>query len=411
MKLTQSTMDLMDALIISICMYTVATLGNSLIPFIPLSRLLGSLIALITVALMLQSLSKKYLIALICGGFVLMYSSLVANDLNTSFNDAVLFFFTVLIVCCTSRVSFFTKFQNSFYSNPLLIKWTIIISNIILLVAMITPSSYSNGSGWGDDEAYFIGFVENEHTLASVCCLLLTLILAYYKGKKIKFIEFLILIPAIYGIMLSGARTFLIPVVVLLLIYIITKIKKPFHRVVVVTVVMTFFVVVLLNSSMMSKFEFTLNNQYAKDLVSSLTNGRSLFWKYDIEAFLSYSPIAKLFGQGFDYIYYVNKTNLGLSIWAHNDIINNLVSTGIFGSILYLYVWLSFIYKIILKKENKVELASRILFIVYIFGPMLINGLFVYQHYVYSCLVLAIILFNDSKQKEQKEQNKFNISV
>ncbi len=405
MKLTKSTINLMDALIFSICLYTIATLGNSLISFIPLSRLLGALIALIIVALMLHKLSKKYLIVLMCVGFILMYSSLVAIDLSISVKDAVWYIVTILFVCCASRTSFFTRFQSAFFSNKLFIKPTIIISNIILLVAIFSPSSYSNDSGWGEGESYFIGFAENGHTLASCCCLLLTLVLAHYKGQKINLIECLLLIPAIYGIMFSGARTFVIPVVVLLIIYVIKKIKNPVHRIVVVILVMSIFVVVLLNSSMMSKFEFTLNNQYAADLMDSLTNGRSLFWKYDIDAFLSYSPIAKLFGQGFDHVYFVNKANVGLAIWAHNDIINNLLSTGIFGSILYLYVWFSFVYKIILKKENKIEFASKVLFVIYIFGPMFINGLFAYQHYVYSCLILAIILFNKPKQKE------YNISM
>lgn len=89
--------------------------------------------------------------------------------------------------------------------------------DIILLCAIITPSSYGNAWNWGNSDGFFIGFSQNGHTLCSCCCLLLVLIMLAFQNQKMRIREYILYIPPIYGIFFSGARTFLIPAAVLLL--------------------------------------------------------------------------------------------------------------------------------------------------------------------------------------------------
>ena len=41
----------------------------------------------------------------------------------------------------------------------------------------------------------------------------------------------------------------------------------------------------------------------------------------------------------------------------------------------------------------KLELSTKILFALYVWAPMLLNGMFAYQHYVYSCVLLSIYYY------------------
>lgn len=72
-------------------------------------------------------------------------------------------------------------------------------------------------------------------------------------------------------------------------------------------------------TSMADKFMETINNPYARDWLSGLTNFRSTLWKGDIDRFAAENWYLKLFGNGFSYTYQLHENLYGVKIWSHND--------------------------------------------------------------------------------------------
>ena len=92
---------------------------------------------------------------------------------------------------------------------------------------------------------------------------------------------------------------------------------------------------------MADKFMETINNPYARDWLSGLTNFRSTLWKGDIDRFAAETWYLKLFGNGFSYTYQLHENLYGVKIWSHNDFFNLLLATGVIGLIGYIYMLLN----------------------------------------------------------------------
>lgn len=390
-----------DVFLAFACAYTVATLLDRKISSIPLTRVLGMCISVSFVLIIIKKITKTEFYILAATIISICVSFAVTKNLSINFKDSLWFLNTILCIALGTNSSFKKRLMLSVKKRRKLIFNTILLSDIILLCAIITPSSYGNAWNWGNSDGFFIGFSQNGHTLCSCCCLLLVLIMLAFQNQKMRIREYILYIPPIYGIFFSGARTFLIPAAVLLLSGIFVKVKNKKKRLVITLLLALIFVVLLKNSSMMDKFNFTANNKYATSVLSSITNGRSDFWKYDLNAFGNYNIFYMLFGKGFDYIYTLNQTGYGLYIYAHNDLINFLVCLGIFGTAIYIFNWLRFTFRT--QKETcngvKLEISTRILFAVYVWIPMLLNGMFSYQHYVFSCVFLSVYYYGFDDKK------------
>jgi len=153
-----------------------------------------------------------------------------------------------------------------------------------------------------------------------------------------------------------------------------------------------------LNSEMMNKFSFTIGNQYiANNFIGQFTNGRVNFWKIDINSFQNFGLIEKMFGKGFDFVYSTNKRLYGSEIWAHNDLIDCLLSVGIVGLYIYIYIIGIMLYNISKFIKSKINI---LLLSFYFIFPLLINGLFLYQHYLYSFVLLCVFLFMIENKKK-----------
>lgn len=389
-----------EAFVLFICGYTISTLIGNKFPSFPIARIMGICISIVIVLIIGKHLTKKLLLSFALTLISIMISFAVAFDFSANLKDAFWFLSTVLCVALGTDRCFRNNLMHAVQEKKKVIYYTVLICDAILIWAIITPSSYGNAWSWGESEGYFIGFAQNGHTLCSCCCLLLVLIMLVFQGTKMRLKEYLLYFPPIYGVFFSGARTFLIPVAVLLLSGVFIKVKNKKMRAGICVVLIAAFIVFLKNSSMMDKFYFTANNKYASNFLSSITNGRSDFWLFDLKTFFNYNLWEMLFGKGFDYIYRLNKTAYGLPIYAHNDLINFLVCVGSFGTLVYFSNWVSFTIRT--QKETyskeKLEYSTKILFTTYVWAPMLLNGMFAYQHYVYSCVLLSIFYYGFEKR-------------
>ena len=395
MEAKKFTYTYMEMLLFFICVYTIATLFNNKIPSIPLARIIGMFISAMMFIIMASQMTKKMFITFMLSVMPIIISFAVAGDYSTNFKDAVWFFTTVMSVCLGADRKFRDEFKSVIYRKRKTILYTVLICDLILCLAIVSPSSYGNAWSWGDSEGFFVGFAQNGHTLCSCCCLLLVLIMLIFQDEKMRMREYILYFPPLYGVFFSGARTFLIPVAVLLLSGVFIKVKNRKARLGITLVLIVAFVLFLQNSSMMDKINFASNNKYATNVLSSITNGRSEFWNYDLRTFSQFNILGWLFGKGFDYIYRLNQRAYGLAIYAHNDLINFLVCLGLFGTVTYFSNWIRFTFRTQTETYSgyKLELSTKILFALYVWAPMLLNGMFAYQHYVYSCVLLSIYYY------------------
>lgn len=125
------------------------------------------------------------------------------------------------------------------------------------------------------------------------------------------------------------------------------------------------------------------------DALGSVTSGRTVFWEADLRLFQSGSTTEKLFGHGFNAVYYANASVIAL-IYAHNDFLNVILSTGMAGLSIY---FSSFIY--FLKTMYRYAHASITLMIVISFLFMFnafFNGQYNYPAATISMLYLYMYL-------------------
>lgn len=398
------SINIYSLLLYSMALYAAATLIYSLIPNIPLNKLFTMCISITILYLYIQKLTLERVMILLLCLFFSIYTLLISENYYTNIEHLLWMISTVLIIGIAKDKEFQSGLGRAIRKNKQNIIRIIVFIEIVLLISVLNPSSYGNRWGWGEDVSYFVGFATNGHTLASTCCLLMVLIMLVFNEQKIKLTEYLYFILPLYSILFSGARTYLISVLILLIINIYTKKNTRFSRNITFAAILVSFIFAFFKSSMMSKFEFSSNNVYAKNILDSITNGRSEFWRFDIELFFSSNFFIQLFGRGFDYIYSFHLQKIGISIWAHNDIINSLISVGIIGTLGYLYIWIKYLINFSRKinfEFSNLKFTIIILFTLYIVVPMLLNGLYPYQHYMFSCVILGQIVSQRRNEVEE----------
>lgn len=375
-----------NTLICLMAIYMFTTLTYTLWPVSSPNKIVGFLIFFNVVWIYCRHLTKKKAIILFVTTFIVGLSFINSPDPFGYVSDAIYLLISILLL---------TEIDNDISKNKLLcaleesekfIKWTVILCDLVLCVGFFDARCYDS-SQW--EGSYFIGYTNASHTMASGACLLLVFTLYIIRNKK-NIVSFMYFVPSIIAILKSGARTFLIPIVIVCFFFYAYHIKNFSIKLLVFPVAIICATYVFLNSSMIEKFSFSVNNQYSDmNFWGKLTNGRTAFWVVDLLAFGNYNIIQKLIGNGFQYVYMVNERNFNLAIWAHNDFINCLLSVGIIGTFIYVYV-LYRTGKTIIKMPRK-DIIIKNLLIFYILLPAFLNGFYTYQHYFYSFIILTIL--------------------
>ena len=288
---------------------------------------------------------------------------------------------------------FFSEKRNFKCFKFALIRYEYIITKILYLLLFLTILSlFLNSSyiiNWSD--SYYVGFVGMPHTAASSLCLLMAFFLLIFNDKSFKFYRLCILVCLIGIIFKTGARTFIVPALLICFLYIKDVLKNKWIKMFVYVFVASLITYIFINSNMMDKFLWSADsaNQYTSNALSSMTGGRSSFWKIDLHVFFNQNPIFQIIGRGFDFPYLTNLKYYNMHIWAHNDIIDILLSLGYLGCFAYIFIWNIFLKNIFKQKKNKV---LYFILLIYIFFPMLINGVFIAQHYLFSIIIFSICI-------------------
>ena len=378
-------------LALAMIVFCFSTLTYSFWP--PINRVLAvSIIAALGLNYLNRIRTKEML--LLIGMICVFFCSLLAmEDTVQNVEDWLYWVITCMFLLLLGKKDFVARIAVETESLRKFIFWIIILSNIALLAAFATPESYTRSSVG----TYFRGFAYSQHSICCGSCMLLVLILLYYRGKHASIKQILLMLPASMAILDSGARTFLISLIVIWVVFYRDFVKSQGARIMLFPAAMIVLIYAFLNSGMMDKFINTSENVYiSEDTMTAMSSGRLDFWKLDIEAYWDLGFFSKLLGRGFDYVYKVNEEGYGMRIWAHNDILDLLLSAGLVGLGMYLVVFHSLFKSILGLRYNW---FGKLLLIMYITFPMLFNGLFIYQHYLYS----FVLLFLYCRAKEQTE--------
>ena len=365
----------------------------------PINRILAiSIIAALGLNYVNKIRGKEVLLLLgmLC---VFVCSLLTMEDTVQNVEDWLYWVITCMFLLLLGRKDFVARMAEETDSLRKFVLWIIILSNVVLVVGLNTPGCYINTRVG----VYFQGFAYSEHSLCSASCLLLVLILLYYRGKRASIMQTLLMIIPSMAILDSGARTFLVPLIVIWVIYYVDFVKSKVTKMMLFPVAIGILLVVFANSSMLQKFINTSESVYiSDDTMAAMSSGRLDFWKLDIEAYWDLNFFSKILGKGFDYVYKINMDGYGMRIWAHNDIIDLLLSAGLLGVTIYLVVFTSLVKNIYRMRHGGIKKFLLALFVIL---PMLLNGLFIYQHYLYSFVFLFVYYYWQGNTDLQKKIN------
>ena len=378
-----------DWIVALIILFSFTTSVQSLVDIVSLNRIVGAIITILLMVLFCNHTQKRLFIKMAVLILIAITSLIFTRNLAKEINDLIYLFVTLLMMAVIPRNK--QLFQKAIEKRTNIIIAVMTIECILLAVLLITRTGYSYN--WGGSR-YFRGLCNSQHTMASLCCLIISLLVYTSKKKGNYFsIGLLMLIPS-YAVLETGARVFLFPLAILLFIYVLYAVRKRYLRILIYCFGIAVGGFIILHSTMAEKFSFVTGNLYASNFASAFTSGRAEFWKVDLDLFFSGNVFQLLLGRSFSDVYLTNLQQVNLDIWAHNDIIHLLVGMGIIGASLYI----SIIFNTLKSIKNNID--NRLLFtvlVLYIFIPLLLNGFFGYQHYVYSFMILYFIFLSGGK--------------
>ncbi len=375
-----------NTLVCLMAIYMFTTLTYTLWPVSSPNKIIGFLIFFNVVWIYCEYLTKNKVFILFIATFVVGWAFINTENPFGYMSDAIYLLISILLLTEVDSNFSKNKFLCALEQSEKFIKWIVILCDIVLCIGVFDARCYDS-SQW--DGSYFIGYTNASHTMASGACLLLVFTLYIIRNKK-NVTSFIYFVPSIIAILKSGARTFLIPIVIVCFFFYLYNIKEFSIKLLVFPIAIICASYAFLNSSMIEKFSFSANNQYTDmNFLGRLTNGRTAFWIVDLLAFGNFNIIQKLLGKGFQYVYMVNEKNFNLAIWAHNDFINCLLSVGIIGTFLYVYILYKTGKKIVRMSGRDIIIKTLLIF--YILLPAFLNGFYTYQHYFYSFIILMIL--------------------
>ena len=369
-----------------IVIFPLITLIQELLPFSP-NRVAMFLLLICFVCQLFRLRKNKVLYFLLYIMVQISILLVMSGDIAKCIDDMI-YYVSIFVEIMLLANSGFRKrlFAQCRQKSGFMLAILLLCEGIVAL-NMTMSSCYS--TKWHD--VYFIGWTAHQHTMASVCSVLiifsLLLSATRFRGSVLKPL-FMMAIPVL-GVMLSGARTFLVPAFLAISAHLIKKYQKHPYSVVFLGCVSAFALITVLDSTNMlakitqaSAYQGTWYYEYI------LTSGRNVFWDIDIKAFKALPVLQQFFGKGFDWVYYINLTQYKLEIWAHNDLLHVLMGAGFFGLLNYLFLYVGLLRSL----RHHLTRLDKLIVSLYIFFPMLLNGFFVYQHFVFGAMLFVIYI-------------------
>jgi hypothetical protein len=288
-----------------------------------------------------------------------------------------------------SYKDFFEKIYllNKKYKKLLVIEVTIVYLNYLILFITRLGFDVHNGS------SIYVGVYTNPHPMgySLIILIIVTTYLSKYYSKKMVLYYPLAIILLIY----TSART---PTIIGIILIILLNIKienrievrKITIGIVAISTIMLMTIIfheviqkLIINTPMIEKFLMTSNK--------SILSGRDDFWPLLINDYLyEFNFIEKIFGHGVYYSMYLNFRNYNMVIWAHNDILDIVISFGMIIMLVYLYTYIRYFVYLF---NNYHEKLKVILVTACTSCLMLLNGIINYPFFLMFFFYMGICFF------------------
>ena len=267
---------------------------------------------------------------------------------------------------------------------------------MVILWEFLIVISFPLSSSWGGSAFY--SFSGGQHRMDSATIMIFAAILIIYRLENYrKKILFLTIIPSA-AVILSGARTYLIILgVILAVFYYYSNIRHTYRfyfTIVPIAIAAVYFV---MSTSVMQDRIATMQNEsvyftsVGYNALTGITSGRSTFWLIDLQKYWESPILNRILGNGFNFVRYVNETYYTTAIWAHNDFINIICCNGIVGLILYFYVYFEMVKSAMPSNmERKVVVFMTVAFHICCLFNAMFNMLY---SYFAAALAIPILLF------------------
>lgn len=392
-------LSLTDILVKCFVIYLFCTLFYNLIPF-PATTIIGFAIVATLLVTYLHNLTKRKLYLLLYLVLILVTTSVATNNLVDNFSDFVKIatIFLLMGLLCIKKES--EKLISSLDNNRTLLLRSAQVASIITAVMLVIPSCYAVETSWGESNRYFLGLAPSLHVIASCMCLYMAMYLYGLKNMKFRPYEMVFLLPPLLAVLQSGARVYLLCAAGVIFLYYYSRLQGKQIKYLLIPVAIVAGAYMVINSNIMNKFLFTQQGYAPSDFsaLDKFTSGRTVFWMRDIVAFQESNLYEQLFGHGFTYILSVSGHT------GHNDVLHMLLGIGVIGCVLYILYFVRAINYSVKKLRNNgykkwISIAFGGILVLYIFSPMILNGIFGYQHLLYSIVILIAYvqgLTNDS---------------
>ncbi|WP_225748726.1 O-antigen ligase [Paraeggerthella sp. Marseille-Q4926] len=317
--------------------------------------------------------------------FSVLYSISKTNEFIGGLNDFVYlpFWYLIMMVFSSNSKQLKRIITNSFrFAKTIVVIWSLIVG-----ISIFIPSSY--GLGWGGG-VYFGSLPGDIFRLAPTACLIMVLLTqCVVFDKKSKLLYLLSSLIPLYIAFMGGSRTYFVVLFVLYIIFLKYYINNVDTLKMIVFFLIVFSVVILGATGLGSKIAATryTDTSYL-DLWGTISNGRTVFWQADLNAFMESDFITRLFGGGYDWVYLVNIVAAHSYIWAHNDFINILMSNGYIGLLIYLFSGVAVLLQYCKQSDSR-EKSKLLIMVTFIW---LFNACF-NMAYTYTCFAIAFAIF------------------
>ena len=376
-----------------VCVLLLTTLTQTLIPF-EINKFLGVFILFAVFLMLSRKMDKIRMLIFLFSVTGVFLSLFMTSNILVHITNSSYWLIAIWLLYLSSDATYNIKMANVLSQKKHVIKYTIIAADVIILISLMSKRAYKNS--WG--EVYFIGYTVHQHTLASACCLVLSLALVELyinpvKKERLPLRTFLLFVPALLGILESSARVFLIPAIILVAYLYLYKIKRLSVKVVLIPIAVLVAGYLFINSNMFGRM-----SNLSGTASDAITSGRSVFWLADIRAFMQSGLFQKMFGHGFEYVTQVNLALTGVAIGAHNDFITLALGVGLFGLVTHMLVMI---------REIKYDCSVRSnikkgMLIFFWLIPSIINGFYGYQMLLYSYIFFKWALLEETKNESQR---------
>ena len=390
--------DLGPLILLTICLYLFAALFQNLFGTFSPNRLIGALISVILIWNYIANLNHFRIIGALLVLITLLFCFAMSTNIANDLNDSIYWVTAMLVLAYIGDRDSICGLKSALWKYSKALSFFVLFSVVTLAVLLSARIGYVYSWGGG---SYFVGLCNTEHTMSAVCCLIMVLAFACGRAKTMHpGLVMVSLSISFWAILQTGARTYLVPAMIIWLYAIYYLVKSTWSKTFVAALVAVAVVYLFTSTGMAEKFLYASGNEYAKTFLDSFTSGRSEFWTVDLQMYASSGPFGWLFGNSFSSVYDANETIFAMRIWSHNDFVMLLCSVGLIGFAVYCGS-IIMVFRTVSRYVSKLGLAA---FALYVLFPAIFNGFYINQHFVYSAALLVACLAITSKSNAEKDR-------